>query len=557
MTNKTTKLITLLLLCSSIFFSCRKEFTEKSQTSSEPISYSDISMITGPGSEDNMEFAAQTPNPYTLPNMQAALDSLALRNELQCDITKFQIRATHKYIKFKPVDSIQFGLLIQDTSLILFDYPMDRRITKGGTYYRDPNVLEGQPNYQWTCVNIDKALPTGIPYDIISDLYIPEEDPNLIQYYNTEFDHCITLLIDEALKRTGNYDTSNYYGGMTSGGDLVSIKLPTKWTPSGRIRLSDDVLSNNTGLRGVKARAHRWFEVREQLTDANGNFNVGHQFRYPVDYSIKWERNDFNIRSGRHGQAYFNGPHQRGDWNLDIVNNNNFVSWFYGQVHRGAFDYYYNNTLGIESPPKNGFLGSRIAIGVLNKKGRAFFRKENRNWVGPEIYMYTSEEDGNGNISIPSSLRLYETIIHELAHASHFNLSHWHFRNSADMVQESWAVGVAWSFARLKYTNAMSLQWLRLQSDTDEFDVVHWGERQYTPLVIDLIDNINQRTSNGSGNTDFPIDNVTGFTIATIEDALTQRRTMDAWRDELKANKPSGVTDAQIDELFANYTPLQ
>jgi hypothetical protein len=32
---------------------------------------------------------------------------------------------------------------------------------------------------------------------------------------------------------------------------------------------------------------------------------------------------------------------------------------------------------------------------------------------------------------------------------------------------------------------------------------------------------------------------------------------MDAWRDELKANKPSGVTDAQIDELFANYTPLQ
>ena len=83
------------------------------------------------------------------------------------------------------------------------------------------------------------ALPSDVPYDILADLYLPEEDPNLIQFYNTEFDHCITLLIDEALKRTGNYDTSNYYGGMTSGGDLVSLKLPTKWTPAGNIKRTD------------------------------------------------------------------------------------------------------------------------------------------------------------------------------------------------------------------------------------------------------------------------------------------------------------------------------
>jgi hypothetical protein len=32
---------------------------------------------------------------------------------------------------------------------------------------------------------------------------------------------------------------------------------------------------------------------------------------------------------------------------------------------------------------------------------------------------------------------------------------------------------------------------------------------------------------------------------------------MNAWRDQLKFNKPAGVTDALIDELFLNYTPLQ
>lgn len=32
---------------------------------------------------------------------------------------------------------------------------------------------------------------------------------------------------------------------------------------------------------------------------------------------------------------------------------------------------------------------------------------------------------------------------------------------------------------------------------------------------------------------------------------------MSAWRNQLKINKPAGVTDALLDELFLNYTPLQ
>lgn len=32
---------------------------------------------------------------------------------------------------------------------------------------------------------------------------------------------------------------------------------------------------------------------------------------------------------------------------------------------------------------------------------------------------------------------------------------------------------------------------------------------------------------------------------------------MNAWRDQLKFNKPAGITDALLDELFLNYTPLQ
>ncbi|MHB1277075.1 MAG: hypothetical protein ACYC1Q_01605 [Bacteroidia bacterium] len=484
--------------------------------------------------------------------MQIALDSLIANNELNCDTSIFNIRVTHKYIKFKPQDSIQFGQLIQDTTIILFDYPMDRKLTKAGTYYKDPSLTEEQPNFQWTCVTVNKVLPSGIPYDVLADLYLPEEDPFLVQYYETPFDDCITKLVETSMKLTGNWDTTENKTTVTSGG-IQYKKLPAKWTPAGRIRLSDDVLNNTTGLHGVKARAHRWFEVREKLTDANGDFNIGHQFRYDVNYSIKWERNDYNIRSGKHGQAYFNGPKQKGNWNLDIVSG---LSWHYGQVHRGAFDYYYNNPTGLRTPPTNGFLGSRIAIGVFDECDRADYRHWQRLWFGPEIRMYNRW----GSCDARNAQEQYRTTIHELAHASHFNLSHWHFRNSANMVQESWAVGVAWSFDRLKYGNPQGLQGLRLQNapliNGSQFDVIHWGERQYTPVAVDLIDNFDQRSANG-GNTDFPVDSVSGYTIRNIEDALIQRRTMDAWRDQLKVNKPTGVTDAQIDQLFGNYTPLQ
>lgn len=512
------------------------------------------SSVTSETSEGLMEFAPQTPNPYTILNMQIALDSLIANNELNCDVSKFNIRVTHKYIKFKPQDSIQFGQLIQDTTLILFDYPMDRKLTTAGTYYKDPSLTEEQPNFQWTCVPVGKVLPSGIPYDLLADLYLPEEDSQLVQYYETAFDECITKLIETSLKLTGNWDTTENRTTVTSGGYQYK-KLPTKWTPAGRIRLSDDVLNNTTGLRGVKARAHRWFEVREQLTDVNGDFNVGHQFRYDVNYSIKWERNDYNIRSGRHGQAYFNGPKQKGNWNLDILNG---VSWHYGQVHRGAFEYYYNNQTGLRSPPTIGFLGSRLSIGVFDDCDRANYRHWQRLWLGPEIRMYTKRP----NCAARNSQEQFRTIIHELAHASHFNISHWHFRNSANMVQESWALGAAWAFERLRYpADVINFQNLRLQNapliDGVRFDVVNWGERQYTPVVIDLVDNDNQRATWGFGNTDFPIDNVSGYSIRNIEDALVQKRTMDAWRDQLKTNKPNLVTDTQVDDLFNNYTPLQ
>lgn len=352
--KKIIRKIFLTAFGSMILFGCTKEPIETpSSTTNTPVALSEANQMTGKGAEGSMEFAPQTPNPYTIQNMQAAFMELERANAIDCKSSFFNIRTTHKYIRFEPQDKIQYGLLIQDTSLVLFDYPLDRKIIKGGTYYRDPSLKDGQQDYHWACVPANKILSSRVPYTVVADLYLPEQDPNLVEYYQTEYDQCIAVLIDQAMKRTGNIDTTDYSGSVTGG--VVSFRRPSKWTPKGRIRLSDNELNNITGLDGAKVRVHRWFEVREALTNSNGDYNILHEFRYPVNYSIKWERNDFQLRSGRYGQAYFNGPYLRGDWNLDIVSG---VSWHYGQIHRGAFDYYYNNSFNLRRPPLNGFLGS-------------------------------------------------------------------------------------------------------------------------------------------------------------------------------------------------------
>jgi hypothetical protein len=555
----------VLLLCATIY-SCRKEETiDVSQSGKEPIAFSDVSMVTGDGAEDNMEFAPQTPNPYTLPNMQAALDSLTNNNELQCDISKFVIRVTHKYIKFKPIDSIQLEKLLLDSSLILFDYPLDRKITKGGTYYRDPNIPEGQPNFQWCCEKADKILPSDVPYDILADLYLPEEDPNLIQYYNTEFDHCITLLIDEALIRTGNYDTSNYYGGMTSGGDLVSLKLPSKWTPAGNIRRTDNRRNLDVGLEGAKVRAHRWFETRECLTDANGNFNLIWQFRYPVDYSIKWERQDFDIRSGTFGQAYFNGPHQRGNWNLVI---NSGKSRHFAHIFWAGIDYFYRaaSQFSLTPPPSNTFWNPRLHIAAHDKDNsdkNAVTHPWSRTFsVFPTMGFYNPNRRSDF---------IYGTAIHELAHYAHWGMDKWTFNFGADNVIESWAEGVEWAFCSWRYGSYGDANDAAMTTGgTDSYqERTVGGSPVYTSVVVDLIDDENQRwTRSHNGSTVYPDDRVNGYTIKQIQDAMVKLNLLnigfappnnitinsmwDTWYTHLRNDYTNG-TEQFLDELYDSW----
>lgn len=367
--------------------------------------------------------------------------------------------------------------------------------------------------------------PSGIPFEILEELYLPKSDSTLSYggRISSKYEQLIDELEYEALSITQNLPSdsrANKIGGRTEG------LLPSKWRPAGNIQLWDDASSASRPVVGAKVNATRFFDVVSGLTDNAGNFVCDGEFRYDANYSIKWERADYDIRSQTFGQAIFNGPNMKGNWNLTITGG---LSRMYAIVHQAAHDYYYGNRLGLKSPPKNGFWNASLKIAVYdseNDDANGSHCKDCRIFGAlPSLYIY------NPNRTVD---QIYGTTIHELAHASHWELrrNNWNENNLELKVAESWARGVQWALGRLRYLNYRGGQ-------TNRPD--------YTQVVVDMVDSPSEDPfNNGAG---FPQDQVQGYSMKQIEDVLHNTSSFEIWKINLQ-NTYDNPTEANLEALF-------
>lgn len=75
-----------------------------------------------------------------------------------------------------PQDWEQYLQLYDDTMHSYFDYPLDHEIIEGGNSYHNSALSDSTPEYQYTAIEEGFPIDNGIPYEILSSLYIPEED---------------------------------------------------------------------------------------------------------------------------------------------------------------------------------------------------------------------------------------------------------------------------------------------------------------------------------------------------------------------------------------------
>ena len=344
----------------------------------------------------------------------------------------------------------------------------------------------------------------------------------------------------------------------------------SRWRPSGRILVYDDVgasgnminflnLSNRhyIPVEKAKVRARRWFITYVGYTNEKGYFSCNGRFRRPANYSIVWETSKFDIRNGTFGQAYYNGPKIRGNWNLTITGGK---SLRFATIFRAACRYQYWNIGGLKRP--NVWSKIKYSYYHRNKRHGEFSGINWGNWdftgTLPNIRLF-----GQVNHSWVLTNEVYSTTIHETAHASHIelmNAGEIQFSQVSNCIVESWADAVEWYITKIKYN------WLGNSNFDNPFAPYNYQYRfvdnkqnwtislasssDYSPIFIDLVDNYNQTSRFG---TSYPNDIINSYTMHNIKQLLKHVYGLYSLKNKLKANKPYGVTDNDIDNQLSIY----
>lgn len=284
----------------------------------------------------------QLNNPFSVENMQAALDTLRAHDD-QLDgcmksknmLNDIEISTTNLYVRFLPQDSAQYRRLMCDSTLTLFDFPLDYEIAQYGDYYKDPTV-SGDYTWLYTCVSKDYQQPVGITYEVLDELFLYENsayyseeviEPDGASKVKSSHGADMTDAL-KTIKAIAFFNTGNKYGeplapqtrSLQKVRKAVQKKFLWKtWTeyeyyPSGTLTVESYHTMDEKGktslnssltavpLKGVKLLLWNWFKFRPTYTDKDGKYQSDIYFDGAPGYYL-----------------YFSGQNGTNSWDLDRV----------------------------------------------------------------------------------------------------------------------------------------------------------------------------------------------------------------------------------------------
>lgn len=480
--------------------------------------------------ENNISPDDEAKDPFAIGNIRKAWDNLVAGGYPH---TGPMPEANHVYIRFLPVNESELEILKSDSSLVLFDYPLNSEQPEGE--FLTPS--DGTSSLtQYCVVHAGKRLP-GINYEVIYEVFIPDNER-----VSKSSDSGIKLFYDELI-----YESARITGNLPVEDSIISpvAKSSRKWTPRGRIRVWDDLLGMFIPVPHANVHA-RWFtHVETALTDEEGNFQTG-EFKYKVNYSIKWENSLFTIRDGLFFQAWYNGPKMKGDWMLDIRSGK---SKMFATIHRAAFKNFYGDNLGLSRPIL--YSGGRTKICYMERNGTGRFNGDfSAGGLLPDIQIW-----GNGNRR--ATHLIFGTVCHELGHQLHSQLvGNIKFIRTSKLIRESWAEVVEWALTNDEYNTKGKKYgvWSAAKYDHQYNKHTCWPnvyDKDYSPIFIDLVDKVNQRESNGP---DHPNDMISQYSVAFLNQrVLKNAEDVKSLKEQISINKLEEVDDYKIGELFHMY----
>lgn len=419
----------------------------------------------------------QLPNPYSLANMQLAVNVLYGGT--------FPISASHLYVRFKPSSTDQLMILDETEDLELQDYPMDYELIQDGDFYQDPTL--GTEDFHWlyTVVPAGYNFPQGIQYEILEQLYLPDNNEILedlaesmlagAQYSSERIEDLPLVKIDRMDTQVESFNYSLEQCpcftpdqpcpvwpdcGLGGGG------TPPPTLPSG-IYVEEQTICNQPTrtlpLRQVNVVAKRWFKIWRGYTDDNGKFTVTKNFRNRVKVIIKTQNVNARVskvRGIRLWQMLFPCRKRIGIFNgSDLANiryvftkptdgsanNKDLAYWAAATTHNSIVEFkQYTTEFGLMQPPSNlrvvvtnwGFMENSGAAPMWNKCNNTnltlfvghFISGSSLivpgilyliNTVRNQMDLIIGYKSTDYNCVLTSS-QLRSTVYHELGHAQHY-----------------------------------------------------------------------------------------------------------------------------------------
>lgn len=585
------RLILMAILAFSVF-SCENEpydFEKKSQTEIK----NDEFTVLGKKKEI----------PFTVENMQKAYESLLqnrtasqyprdnqqLRSGGTRNIGNYQINTTHHYVKFNPQDSLQYEKIVNDSILSVSDIPFEYNINVEGAKYQDPDLVGTEFTYYYSVVPVGYLLPNDVPHETLANLHFtkedlieanaPENELQLVDFYhdlNTETLKLTNNLGDEKeelkylfTNGQGEEEKLTWLESQNRGLNLNQMVINfnedaydepdfferrRRWNPSGTITVQEDAITQSVGVVGARVQVRKWgwLVIKKARTNTNGYFQTSSTRTKRVKYACYFNhRPDFAVKAGTwfwNARDRGHAKHKRRAWRRHYTYGRNQL---YAFVQNAAYDYYKRviYTYNLRHP------GHHMKISAkYNQCGSSEHRAAVLSLLPISRIKITRRQ---GNCLYRGSDGIYATTIHELTHAGHRKLDTGMFSifesgsNNRNILTESWAEGVETIVTNDRYFGLTN----NYQSSKPEDQNGRWNSwrqrrtalqmNQYTPIVDDLIDNLNQNTT---GNTR-PLDRVNGYNLNQIQNAIDNCRDIDCWENNLR-NNYFNSTENNLTELF-------
>jgi hypothetical protein len=334
------------------------------------------------------------------------------------------------------------------------------------------------------------------------------------------------------------------------------FKRRTRWNPFGFVTVFEDAINQDVGLFFAKINVRKWgwLVIRDARTDINGWFVASGTRTKRVKYTVLFQWSPiFSIC-----QRYFwvlakyrsSETHTRRGFFRRLWTGNH---QFWSHIHNAAMDYY------VRAVPQHGLHSPRLTMTIVANAERPGSSSRHYAYNGPfhhDIRVSKWQKwDYRGSDGV------YGTTVHELTHRGHRNMDQgmfsWFQSGSCtrDFMKETWAEGVETILVNERFNALTGGSYTSSQARDLNNEYNHFYQllpiqsmTEYTPIVTDLVDNINQNTIASPFGIP-PIDNVSDYNLSQIQTALNNCRNFQCWENNLR-NMFVNPTSQHLVQLF-------